>query len=109
MDKNCNTESVEAGKRDKLSVRLGYDSHTYGNHAFIVLDSLKGKEQGLSFMLKPDISEALEMPGGVSDGFLINKVYYPDLSIDSWYFHSNPDLDPNPTLRSQHLHPLMRM
>jgi len=81
MDENRNTDSVEAGKRDKLSVRPGYDSHTYGNHAFIVLDSLKGKGQALSFMLRPEISEALEMPGGVSDGFLIIKIY-PDQSID---------------------------
>ena len=63
MDENRYTDSVEAGKRDKLSVRPGYDSHTYGNHAFIVPDSLKGKEQALSFMLRPEILEALEMPG----------------------------------------------
>jgi len=81
MDENRYTDSVEAGKRDKLSVRPGYDSHTYGNHAFIVPDSLKGKGQALSFMLRPEISEALEMPGVVSDGFLIIKIY-PDQSFD---------------------------
>jgi hypothetical protein len=81
MNENRNTDSVDAGKRDKLRVRPGYDSHTYGNHAFIVPDSLKGKGQALSFMLRPEISEALEMPGGVGDGFLIINIY-PDLSID---------------------------
>ena len=84
----------------EISWVSGYNSHTYGNHAFIVLDSLKGKRQALFFMLRPEISEALEMPGGVSDGFLIIKIY-PDQSIDwRYYFHSNtdPNLNPNPTL-----------
>ena len=55
-------ESVEA-KRDKLNVRPGYG--TQDDHSFVILDALKGSEYNLLSVLKPDISEALEMPGGV--------------------------------------------
>ncbi len=62
MDRDNHMESVEA-KRDKLNVRPGYG--TQDDHSFVILDALKGSEYNLLSVLKPDISEALEMPGGV--------------------------------------------
>jgi hypothetical protein len=63
MDRDHHTESVEAGKRDKLNVRPGYG--TQDDHSFVIPDALKGSGYTLSSVLKPDFSEALEMPGGV--------------------------------------------
>ena len=62
MDRDNHMESVEA-KRDKLNVRPGYG--TQDDHSFMIPDVLKGSKYTLLSVLKPDISEALDMPGGV--------------------------------------------
>lgn len=55
-------------KRDKLTVRAGFTTKVLDDDSsLLVPEVLEGQGYKMSTMRKPDISKALEMPGGVSN------------------------------------------